>query len=93
MLEIRNGKQVFVTDSLALAPYLELEGIKYLGTEAGEDSRTGQNKVYFLFSDPKGVCMELQTAFFRSRDKSYKDLLNFYRGEVSRTLGLSYKRR
>ena len=64
----------FKTDNLALCPYLELYGLKYLRSELS----LGKNDkpiVCFIFEDKRGVGRDLELDFVRSNEKRYRDLL------------------
>lgn len=67
----------FRTNSLALCPYLSMNELKYVGAELSPD-----NKVIFIFEDPKLIGRDLELAFNRSRESQYKKLWRFFRGEV-----------
>ena len=65
------------TDSLALCPYLAVNDLTYVGTEIDN-----QNKVVFIFKDPNNIGHELAMSFVRSRERTYKNMWNFFRNEV-----------
>jgi hypothetical protein len=73
----------FKTDNLALCPYLELYGLKYLRSELS----LGKNDkpiVCFIFEDKRGVGRDLELDFVRSNEKRYRDLLFFFRNEIEK---------
>lgn len=73
----------FKTDNLALCPYLELNGLKYLRAEPaiGKNDRP---VVVFVFEDPHEVGRDLEIDFTRSQFKQYRDLFFFFRGEIEK---------
>ena len=76
--------KIFQTDSLALAPYLQMHGLKYISSEIG----IGKNDkpiVYFNFEDPKGIGKDLELDFMRSDIKKYRDMFFFFRNEIEKT--------
>lgn len=73
----------FRTESLALCPYLEINGLRYLRSELA----LGKNDspvVSFVFEDPRGVGNDLSLDFIRSPEKKYRDLLFFFRNEIEK---------
>lgn len=73
----------FRTDNLALCPFLQLNGLKYLRAELalGKNDRP---VVSFVFEDPKGVGRDLELDFAKSSFKQYRDIFFFFRGEIER---------
>lgn len=71
------------TDSLGLAPYLELNGLKYLRSEISI-GKYDKPVVVFVFDDPRGVGKDLELDFMRSNEKRYRDLLFFFRSEIEK---------
>lgn len=75
--------KTFETDNLALCPFLELHGLKYLKA----DLSLGKNDkpvVTFIFEDQRGVGKDLELEFVRSNEKRYRDLLFFFRNEIEK---------
>ena len=73
----------FKTDNLALCPYLDLKGLKYLRAELSIGKRD-KPVVSFVFEDALGVARDLELDFIRSEQKKYRDLLFFYRNEIEK---------
>jgi len=73
----------FKTDNLALCPFLELNGLKYLRTEPSI-GKNDKPVVAFVFDDPNGVGKDLELDFVRSTYKKYRDLLFFFRNEIEK---------
>lgn len=65
------------TDTLALCPYLAMNDLVYVGTEIDD-----RNKVVFIFKDPQNIGPELAVQYMRSRERTYKNMWNFFRNEV-----------
>lgn len=82
-----NGEQknIYKTDNLTLAPYLDMEGLKYVGhvIESFEDSNREVFKVFFCFEDPKQIGMDLALNFTSSREKLYRTKYAFFRNEIA----------
>lgn len=78
-----NNNISFKTDNLALCPFLELNGLKYLGREIGQ-GKGGNLKVFFVFEDEKGIGRDLEISFRFSQEKKYRDLGFFYRSEIEK---------
>jgi len=70
----------YETDNLSLCPYLDMEGLKYVGIKKDAIRR----KFIFIFEDPKIQGVDLARAFLKSRDKEYKTYWSFYRNELSK---------
>ena len=73
----------FKTDSLALCPYLQLNGLKYLRAELSL-GKHDKPVVAFVFEDLRGVGRDLELDFAKSHFKQYRDLFFFFRGEIER---------
>lgn len=71
------------TDNLALCPFLQMNGLKYLRAELslGKNDRP---VVSFVFDDPRGVGRDLELDFAKSPFKQYRDIFFFFRGEIER---------
>lgn len=80
----------FSTDNLALAPYLQMNGLKYLRAEPAL-GKNDKPVVNFIFEDPKGVGKDLELDFARSEVKQYRDLLFFFRNEIDKLKRQLYK--
>ncbi len=78
-----NNSKEFRTDNLALCPYLQLNGLKYLRAEISLGKRD-KPVVSFIFEDPKGIGRDLDLEFARSEIKQYRDIFFFFRGEIER---------
>ena len=73
----------FKTDNLALCPYLQLKGLKYLRAELGV-GRHDKPVISFIFEDPYGIGLDLQLDFVKSEFKHYRDIFFFFRSEIER---------
>lgn len=73
----------FRTDNLGLCPYLQLQGLKYCGTEAGL-GKHDRPVVMFVFEDPNGIGHDLELTYMRSEFKNYRDMLFFFRNEIEK---------
>lgn len=75
------GKGQFRTDSLALCPFLAMNDLNYAGTELDRHGKT-----IFVFDDPSGIGSNLAIDFVKSKERTYKNLWNFFRNELSKKL-------
>lgn len=75
--------KVFRTDSLALCPFLEMNGLKYMKSELAI-GKNDKPVVCFIFEDKLGVGKDLELEFVRSDVKRYRDLLFFFRNEIEK---------
>ncbi|OQW47346.1 MAG: hypothetical protein A4S09_04960 [Proteobacteria bacterium SG_bin7] len=73
----------FKTDNLALCPFLEMNGLKFLRTEVTV-GKHDKPTVLFVFQDNLGQGRDLQLDFMRSEYKRYRDLLFFFRNEIEK---------
>ena len=73
----------FKTDNLALCPFLEMHGLKFLRTEVTV-GKYDKPTVLFVFQDQLGQGRDLQLDFMRSDFKRYRDLLFFFRNEIEK---------
>jgi hypothetical protein len=73
----------FKTDNLALCPFLEMHGLKFLRTEVSV-GKYDKPTVLFVFQDNLGQGRDLQLDFMRSDFKRYRDLLFFFRNEIEK---------
>lgn len=73
----------FKTDNLALCPYLQLNGFKYLRSELSV-GKYDKPVVAFVFEDPKGIGLDLELDFVRSDFKKYRDMFFFFRNEIEK---------
>lgn len=73
--------KIYKTDNLSLAPYLDKEGLKYIGYDI-ESSNDIVNKIVFLFEDPRGIGSELALAFTSSPERVYRNKYGFFRNEI-----------
>ena len=79
-------EHIFETDNLALCPYLQTNGLKYLRPEfrIKQKGNKEQRTVVFLFSDPKKQGKLLELDFFESSERKYRQLFLFFRNEIER---------
>ena len=73
----------FKTDNLSLAPYLQMNGLKYLRAEPSI-GKNDKPVVSFVFEDSKNIGKDLELDFIKSDFKSYRDLTFFYRNEIEK---------
>ncbi len=73
----------FKTDTLGLAPYLEMNGLRYLRSELTL-GKHDKPVVVFVFEDKLGVGKDLELDFMRSNEKKYRDLTFFFRNEIEK---------
>lgn len=81
----------FKTDNLALCPYLEMHGLKFLRTEVSV-GKYDKPTVLFVFQDKLGQGRDLQLDFMRSDFKRYRDLLFFFRNEIEKVNRMNQRR-
>lgn len=74
----------FKTDNLSLCPYLQINGLKYLGVEPGIN-KYDKPVVFFVFEDRNGIGRDLEIDFVKSSFKDYRDLWFFFRNEVEKS--------
>ena len=83
-------KKEFRTTQLALTAFLELygreSGVRFIKTEIIKD-KNNKLKVEFVFADPAEMCKDLELEFRYSECKRYRDLLFFYKKQITETLG------
>lgn len=72
---------IYKTDSLALCPYLQMNGLKYIKAELGI-GRSDKPIVEFLFEDPSNMGRDLALDFMKSDIKAYRDIFFFFRNEI-----------
>jgi len=76
--------KIFKTDNLALAPFLSMQGLKYVGCDI--DTRNHNvYKVVFMFEDPRDIGNEMALDFTNSREKLYRGKYAFFRNEIEIT--------
>lgn len=73
----------FKTDNLALCPYLQMHGLKYIRAEL-VIGKNDKPKVCFIFNDPSNLGRDLELDFVRSDIKKYRDLFFFFRNEIEK---------
>lgn len=71
------------TDNLAVCPYLEMNGLKYIRAEISI-GKYDKPVVSFLFEDPLGVGRDLELDFSKSDFKKYRDIFFFFRNEIEK---------
>lgn len=81
----------FKTDNLALCPYLEMHGLKFLRTEVSV-GKYDKPTVLFVFQDKLGQGRDLQLDFMRSDFKRYRDLFFFFRNEIEKVNRMNQRR-
>lgn len=75
------NQKTFITDNLALAPYLLNQGLKFLHAEYGY-GKNNKRRIIFVFEDAQGVGRELERSFLNSPEKRYKDSLHYFRNQI-----------
>lgn len=73
----------YKTDILALCPYLQMNGLKYLRSDIGL-GKNDKPVVLFIFEDRLGMGKDLELDFMKSDVKRYRDLLFFFRNEIEK---------
>lgn len=73
-------KNIYETDNLALCPFLQMNGLKFVGVKKEEIN----NKYVFTFEDEKLQGTDLAMAFLRSREFEYKKFWSFFRNELAK---------
>lgn len=81
----------FKTDNLALCPFLEMHGLKFLRTEVSV-GKYDKPTVLFVFQDKLGQGRDLQLDFMRSDFKRYRDLFFFFRNEIEKVNRMNQRR-
>jgi hypothetical protein len=71
------------TENLAVCPYLQMNGLKYLRAELSL-GKHDKPVVSFTFEDPLGVGMDLELDFAKSDIKRYRDIFFFFRNEIEK---------
>ena len=85
------------TDNLAVCPYLQMQGLKFVKAELSM-GKYDKPVVSFVFEDPRGVGLDLELDFAKSDFKKYRDIFFFFRNEIEKlkrqldTLNLKNKR-
>jgi hypothetical protein len=74
---------IYKTDNLAVCPYLEMNGLKYIRAEISI-GKHDKPVVSFLFEDPLGVGRDLELDFSKSDFKKYRDIFFFFRNEIEK---------
>lgn len=74
---------IYKTDNLAVCPYLEMNGLKYIQAEISI-GKYDKPVVSFLFEDPLGVGRDLELDFSKSDFKKYRDIFFFFRNEIEK---------
>lgn len=78
-MNINTNANYYRTDSIALAPYLQMKDLKYC---VGELDNSG--KVYFVFNDPKDVGKQLSLEFEKSNLSVYNKIWRNFRAELDK---------
>lgn len=73
----------YKTENLALCPYLQMQGLKFVRAELGL-GKYDKPVVSFVFEDQLGVGKDLELDFMRSDFKRYRDLTGFFRNEIEK---------
>lgn len=75
------SEKYFITDSLALAPYLLNNGLQYYETRMGV-GKNNKKRILFVFLDPKHAGKDLERAFLNSVENKYKQSLHYFRNQI-----------
>ncbi len=73
----------YKTESLAVAPYLLMQGLKFIRPELSL-GKYDKPVVSFVFEDPYGVGRDLELDFAKSEFKKYRDVFFFFRNEIEK---------
>lgn len=71
------------TDNLAVCPYLQMNGLKYIRSELSL-GKNDKPVVSFVFEDSLGVGIDLELDFAKSDFKRYRDIFFFFRNEIEK---------
>jgi hypothetical protein len=77
------SSKTFITEQLAVCPYLQMNGLKYLRAELSI-GKNDKPVVCFVFEDPLGVGKDLELDFTKSEFKKYRDMTFFFRNEIEK---------
>jgi len=77
--------KIYKTDNMAIAAYLDVNGLRYLGSDTGE-GRSKKRVVFFKFEDEKEIALDLERAYRNSSEKNYRDAMMFFRNEVYKAI-------
>lgn len=78
-----SNQKEYITDSLALCPYLQMNGLKYLRSELSL-GKNDKPVVSFVFEDKLGLGRDMEMDFMKSNEKRYRDLTFFFRNEIEK---------
>ena len=78
-----NRNKEYKTDNLAICPFLQLNGLKYLRPELSL-GKHDKPVVSFVFEDPLGLGRDLELDFVKSDFKKYRDMFFFFRNEIEK---------
>lgn len=73
----------YKTESLAVAPYLLMNGLKYVKSEISI-GKYDKPVVSFVFEDPHGLGRDIELDFTKSEIKKYRDVFFFFRNEIEK---------
>ena len=76
--------KIYECESLALMPYLEMNGLHYIGCRAAMDENRA--RIVAQFEDPRGIGQELAMSWNNSSEKKYRDYWLFFRNEIDRAI-------
>ena len=76
-------KREYRTENLAVCPYLQMQGLKYMKAELSI-GKYDKPVVSFVFEDPLGVGMDLELDFVKSDFKRYRDIFFYFRNEIEK---------
>ena len=74
-------KNVYETDSMAVAAYVAKRGLSHCGTREGL-GKGEKLKAIFQFDDPAGIGSELEKDYYLSDEKHFRDLLGYFRNQI-----------
>ena len=70
--------KLFKTDNLSLAPFLLINGLKFVKTDECQ-GKNNKKRTFFVFEDPAGVGKDLERSFLNSPEKRYREAWLFMR--------------
>jgi hypothetical protein len=83
MVELKKKmRNLYETDSLSLAPFLAMKGLKYVETK--KSRVTG--KYLFVFEDPKFQGSDFSMEFLKSGERAYKNYWGYFRNELAKAM-------
>lgn len=76
--------KIYETESLSLMPYLQMNGLNYIGKRAENNGERA--RVILQFDDPRGLGPDLAMSWINSKEKQYRDLWVFFRDQIDQEI-------